>query len=107
MDKLQRWILAQLNRRNETPRSASRAAGLDHAAISRYLAGTRPSIQSCQKLAAHFEAPASYVLYLAGHLEAPPEMEPFLAQIGSLSGELTEDQKRALVDVARSMTKRS
>ena len=43
MQDLQQWLLQELRTRNQSFRKFSLAAGLDHGAVSRYLAGTRPT----------------------------------------------------------------
>lgn len=48
-------------------REASIKAGLDHAAISRFIRGTTPSPESCRKLAKFFSVDEDLVLTLAGH----------------------------------------
>ena len=99
MNDLQRWLLGQLNRRNLSPRAASLRAGLDHAAISRYLSGATPSPENCRKLASFFGAQISYVLDLAGHIEPLPEMTPFLERVGHLTEELTEEQQETILEM--------
>ena len=80
MQDLQRWLLQELRARNQSFREFSLAAGLDHGAVSRYLAGTRPTRESCEKLAAYTGVPVEQVLVMAGHLKAPPDYDPFLIE---------------------------
>lgn len=57
----------QCKKRGLSWREASLGAGLDHGAISRFIRGTTPSPDSCQKLAAFFGVPEDVPLVLAGH----------------------------------------
>ena len=101
MNALQEWLLAQLRRTNESMREASIAADMDHAAISRFMADTVPSPDNCRKLAEHFGVPVSYVLSLVGHVDPPPTLTVFLAQIATATEGWSEEQKVQLLEVVR------
>ena len=85
MNALQEWLMQALSKTHETPREASKAAGLSHGAISGYLNGARPAPSSCRKLAEHFGVPVSFVLALAGHMDPPPTMTLFLTQMAQVT----------------------
>lgn len=101
VNKFQRWLLREINERNLSMREASLKAGLDHGAISRFLDKTQPSLESCRKLAVFFDVPNGLVLFLAGHLEAPPGMDDWLEQIKLLAEGWSEEQRGSLIDWMR------
>lgn len=64
---LAQFLNDQCNQRGLSFREASLQAGLDHGAISRFIAGTQPSRANCKKLAKFFGVSNKLVLQLAGH----------------------------------------
>jgi len=107
LNQFQRWLLDELHTRNLSPREASLGAGLNHGAISFYLAGNhRPSAASCKSLADYFEVPAEQVMYLAGYVNAPPDHDLFLKQVSELTQGLSESERREVVDLLRVLRKR-
>jgi len=103
MGELQAWLLRQLQERNWSAREASLAAGLNHGAVSHYLAGHRPSAENCRKIAVAFGVPASVVLILAGYMARPAGHDPFLAQVTELTSGWTGDQKERLLRLVREL----
>lgn len=99
LGELQKWLLRQLNHRNESAREASLGAKLNHGAISHYLGGNRPSPMSCRKLARYFEVPAEMLLYLAGYISAPRDHDAFVKQMSEISEEWTEDERQEVLDM--------
>ena len=97
---LARWLLDQLRERNLSERQASDGAGLDHGAISRYVAGTQASPENCGKLADFFGVAREQVLYLAGHINPPPDHDLFVKQVGALAREWSQDRKRRFLKLA-------
>lgn len=73
---LREFLIKECESRNVSWRQASLDAGLDHNAISRYVNSTRPTRESCRKLAAYFDVPESEILALAGHVLAPQDFTP-------------------------------
>ena len=105
-NRLRAWLLDMLREKGVSDRSASLDAKLDHAAISRFLKGTRPSPASCKKLADYFEVPAEMVLHLAGYVSAPPNHDLFLKQVSELTRGLTAAERRQVLDVLKALRKR-
>ena len=104
-NKLSYWLDEKLNERNESRREASLGAGLDHAAISRYINGTQPSVASCQKLAEYFGVPEKQVLEVAGYF--PPENhEEFVREITYLAGQVPVATRRSVLDLLRAAVER-
>lgn len=101
MQDLQQWLLQELRARNQSFREFSLAAGLDHGAVSRYLAGTRPTRESCEKLAAYTGVPVEQVLVMAGHLKAPPDYDPFLDRVAEVTEGFQERDKEAAIQLLR------
>lgn len=101
MSEFQRWLIAELRKRNLSAREASMGAGLGRAQVSRYLSGGRPSAESCRRLARYFEVPEQFLLRLAGYV-APAEGEnEFIAQLAPLLEGLSESEKQGLIEYAR------
>lgn len=84
---LAEWLSKQLGERNESAREASLRAGLDHSAISRFMSGTKPTVESCHKLAAHFGVPEKMVLELAGYFP-PEDFDEFTRQVNYLASRI-------------------
>jgi len=100
---LARWLLEKLDDRNESARAASLGAGLDHAAISRFLQGVAPTPDSCRKLADYFEVPAEFVLALAGHMPTPEEHDAFVQQVAELAKDWSEEERRLGLELLRTV----
>ena len=66
-DSLSSLLRMLLDKSGESYRQASRAAGLPHNAISKYLRGTRPSRDACIALADHFGVNPNEMLQAAGY----------------------------------------
>lgn len=104
--RLREWLLDMLREKDVSDRSASLSAKLDHAAISRYLKGTRPSPVSCKKLADYFGVPAEQVMYLAGYINEPADYDLFLKQVSELTRGLTQVERQQVLDVLKALRKR-
>ena len=65
--RFRRLVEPLLAERNESYRQASRAAGLDETAISRYFGGTQPMRDACIALADHFGINPNKLLEAAGY----------------------------------------
>lgn len=76
LSALQGWLAQVCERDNLSWREASLKAGVNAGAISSIMTGARPGLRVCKALANLFEVPEPYVLYLAGHMEAPEEPPP-------------------------------
>lgn len=76
MRPLSEFLIRECQDRNLSFRAAAQAAGLDHNAISRYVAGSRPSRKTCVKLARFFGVSEEEVLILAGHMIPPKTFTP-------------------------------
>jgi transcriptional regulator with XRE-family HTH domain len=100
---LARWLLRQLGERRESARAASIEAGMDHAAISRFLRGTQPSPESCQKIAAYFGVPVEEVLSLAGHMPTPPGHDAFLRHVAEIAQDYSVDQRKQALEHLRAI----
>jgi transcriptional regulator with XRE-family HTH domain len=100
---LARWLLEQLDERNESARAASLNAGLDHAAISRIIRGTQPSPETCQRLADYFEVPTELLLTLAGHMPAPEDLDAFARQVAELTRGWTDSERRLALELLRTV----
>jgi transcriptional regulator with XRE-family HTH domain len=103
MTPLARWLAEQMATRNLSTREASTGAGLDHGAVSRFMTGTVPAPRTCKKLARFFAVPEEFILQLAGHIEPPPDQTLFLKQLAQLTADWTADEKRTLVELARTL----
>lgn len=101
------WLLGELRRANLSARAASLGAGLNHNAISHYIAGNRPSPASCSKLARFFDVPEEFVLELAGHIRRERERDDvFLEQVARLSADWTEDEKQHALELLQTVKRR-
>jgi transcriptional regulator with XRE-family HTH domain len=103
MTPLARWLWEELERRGLSAREAAIAAGLSHGSVSRFLSGRQASPASCRKLARYFDVPEEFVLHLAGHIKPPPDQDVFLKQMAQVTEGWTEDEKRTLVALARTL----
>jgi len=106
MTPLAKWLWRELERRRESAREASLAAGLNHAAITRYLMGQRPTEPSVGKLAAYFEVPEDYLRELTGYRKPSPEHVQLAGQLAELLEDAPADEIETLFDLARSMHRR-
>ncbi|MHB0874534.1 MAG: helix-turn-helix domain-containing protein [Anaerolineae bacterium] len=95
------WLMRELDRRHMSAQEASLAAGMDHAAIHRFLSGTRPSATNTKKLAVYFGVPVDYVRELTGEEEPSPEHVRLATQIAELIGGWPEDEQEQALDVIR------
>ncbi len=100
---LAKWLWRELEYRRESAREASLAAGLSHAAITRYLTGITPTPASAKKLAQHFEVPEELILQLAGHIKGPPDQDTFIKQLAQITEGWSEAERRTLVELARTL----
>lgn len=66
-ERFQSLLRELLQKTAESYRQASKAAGLDSSAISRYLSSTRPSRDACVALADHFGINPNEMLEAAGY----------------------------------------
>jgi transcriptional regulator with XRE-family HTH domain len=98
---LAEWLRRELRARNLSAREASLQAGLNKDAISSYLRGTRPSPDSCRKLAAYFGVPETFILGLAGHLAQGPEELSTSNEFSAILAELSEFWRQFVLKVAR------
>jgi len=113
MDKgsaLSQFLVTVCEERDESFRQASLGAGLDHAAISRFVGGTRPRFESCLKLARYFRIDQRVLLRLAGYdVDVPTGLNPErgsvdLAFLTYELGHLPEDARilaKALIQTLR------
>lgn len=101
MSEFQRWLNAELRKRNLSAREASMGAGLGRAQVSRYLSGGRPSAENCRKLARYFEVPEEFLLRLTGYVTPAQGENDFLARLSPLVEGLPESEKRGLIEYAR------
>jgi transcriptional regulator with XRE-family HTH domain len=101
------FLDAQCKERGLSWREASLKAGLDHAAISRFIRGTTPSPESCRKLAVFFGVPEDIVLSLAGHKSELPDEDEIKSQairaIEYLMRQLPENRQREILEMVRTM----
>jgi transcriptional regulator with XRE-family HTH domain len=103
MVPLAKWLWSELQRRRQSAREASLAAGLGHAAVSRYLNGQRPGTDICKKLARYFGVPEGFVLELAGHVKPTPEHSRFVSQIAELTDGMTDSEQALVLSLVRSV----
>lgn len=73
----------------QTMRQISLGAGLDHAAVQRYLNGSKPSRDACISLAEYFEVPPNEMLTKAGY-PALAYFDPSLDNPEALAPEVQE-----------------
>lgn len=66
-ERFQELLRELLKQSGETYKQASLAAGLDQAAVSRFMRGTRPSRSACIALADHFGVNPNELLQAAGY----------------------------------------
>lgn len=91
--ELKRWLQDELDKRGWSMREASHKAGLSEGRISQIMRDQLPGIEACIKLAALFNVPPTYVLYLAGYLErdpsrgVPPELQNVVDSLESMRDE--------------------
>lgn len=96
----------QCKKRGLSWREASLGAGLDHGAISRFIRGTTPSPDSCQKLAAFFGVPEDVLLVLAGHKlisDGGPSKSKTTYIAEYLINQLPPDKQREALEIIRVM----
>lgn len=101
LGEFQRFLLREMDARNMSARALSIAAGLGYGAITHYLAGNRPSPESCRKLARYLGVPAERLLHLAGYISAPPDRDTFLKQVEQAAEGLTETEREEILDMVR------
>jgi len=99
---LAQWLVGQLAKRHMTAREVALKAGLGHGTIYRYLAGGQAAPPKCKQLAAFFGVPDEQVLYLAGHIDPPPDHDLFTRQVGTLARDWPPDRKRRFLKLAES-----
>lgn len=98
--KFSDWLSERLTERKVSMREASLSAGLDHGAISRFMQGTRPSVENCQKLAHYFGVPEKQVLEVADYF--PPEShDEFVREITYLAGQVPVETRETVLDLLR------
>jgi hypothetical protein len=95
---------AFLERRNESMRQASLAAGLDHGAFYRYIVQhKRPTRESCIAMADHFDINPNEMLERAGYpplrffdrsLVDPDEYPPYVAELSSYLSRIRPPSRR-------------
>ena len=95
------WLKQQMRKTGLSARKISLRAGMDHAAVSRFLSGTQPTPDSCRALAEFFGVPVDFVLDLAGLIDRPPEMDAFVAEMARLAEHWTPEQKEAWLEMMR------
>lgn len=103
MNEFQRWLLQKMNERNLSARETSEGAGLNHGAVSLFLAGRRPSAISARKLARFFSVPDELVLVMTGYMAKPAGYDDFVAEITKLTEGWTDDQKALLLRLVRQL----
>lgn len=96
----------ELDSRRLSDREASLTAGLDHAAIHRYLTGTKPSSGNCAKLAAYFEVPEDYVLELVGHKHPSAKHSLFVKQLDRLTADWTGEEQQLAMELLQTVERR-
>lgn len=79
------WLIDELEQKNWSPNEASQKAGLSRNSLSTYINGTQPGLHACKALARLFNKPPEYVLYLAGHLPAPPGADAFAPDVAEIA----------------------
>ena len=101
LDRFQRFLLEEMDKRNMSARALSIAAGLGHGAVTHYLAGNRPSPDSCRKLARYLGEPPERLLHLAGYISPPPDRDTFLKQIEQAAEGLSDTEREEILDMVR------
>ena len=101
MTEFQQWLNAELHKRNLSAREASMGAGLGRAQVSRYLAGGRPSVESCRRLARFFEVPEEFLLRLAHYIKSAAGEDEFQARLAPLLEGLPESEKEGILEFVR------
>lgn len=104
------FLERMLKERGLSGRQAGMQAGLDHAAISRFMNGTQPTVENCIKLADFFGVPRGVVLDLAGHDDMADQLEyeseddlktAIIREIEHLMSRLPESDQREIRDFIR------
>lgn len=94
-------LLEQLDKKKESPREMSLNAGLNHGAVSAILNGSRPNASTCSKLALYLNLPEAWLLWLAGWMQTPPDMNDFARTLsGMLEGLTRPEQVQVIEQVA-------
>jgi transcriptional regulator with XRE-family HTH domain len=97
-ERFQSLLRDLLEKRDESYRAASRAAGLESSTVSRFMRGTRPTEYACIALAGHFGVHPNDVLEAAAYARLPlldralggphqltPEVELMAARIETIT----------------------
>ena len=82
-------------------RELSLAAGVNHGAVSNILGGGRPDATTCSKLALHLGLPETYLLWLGGWMQTPPDHNDFARAVATQMQGLTQEQRMHLLDMIR------
>ncbi len=90
-----------MERRNETARQASLKAGLNHGAISHYLKGNRPSMESAKRLAEYYGVPEEFILQLVGLMKPTPGQNMVVRELGLIMADWTDAERQELLELAR------
>jgi len=84
-------------------RTLSLGARLNHGAVSRYLAGGRPSPEACKKLATFLEVPESYVLELAGYTTPSEADRSFVERVARLTKDWSAEERELGIELLRTI----
>lgn len=103
--ELSKWLSEQLEKKNLSARDASAKAGLSHSAISKFIRGTQPNVESCRKLAAFFAVSEKTVLELAGYFEPDPEGD-FIREWAYIGRRIPPEYQEMLLNMVRSTISR-
>jgi len=104
----QEWLMQQCG--DETSwRQHSLDAGLSDIAISRYMRGSYPNLESMEKLALHFGVPRAHIESLVRSSKLldtlertqPAVVDDFDLVLRQLVSQMSPDQKRKLVNLAQ------
>lgn len=96
------WLNAEMKDRDWGVRETGRRAGIAPTLISNILnGGDTPSFDTCVALADAFNKPRTEVVMLAGLLPTPPEHDEDLAELIHLVGQLEDEGRQEMIDLAR------
>lgn len=107
-ETLRDWLLDRLGERMWSRAELARAVGVDPSQITRWINGKDvPRRENCVRLADILAVHPNYVLALAGHeplTESGVDLsDPLISFAAANQHRLTAEQKRALVELAKTM----
>ena len=110
------WLEGQIQHVDTNPYGLSKAIGVSHVTVGKWLNGVYiPDPPNCRKLAAFFHVPEPQVLVLAGHLSANPaaahnplamyatDTDPDLATVLRLFEELDAHDRHRILAIMRTL----